>query len=787
MAKKTTKSSARRQQVRQQRARTLSGVRGRLLGWVFSWPALAAVVFATTASVIALTGERALPVSIGERVDQPIYARVDFQVLDAKKTQEAAQLSAARTPSVYRRDPSMLVEAVRPELMRLYQSAIEAETYEAFQQTASAKGWNVSEEAFEKLHGMSDESARARFQDWVDEIPLEAELIVRKLSEEDREPPSTARYFLLEAETGEPTKIQDLDRRLASQEIAEHLTDRAAHLARGFPAQIAEAVRDIILTGLKAHPTVHFDKQRTAEAIAEATRAVEPVYTQYRKGQPIVNPHTGEGRGVLTAAQYDLLVTERNAYLSMIQSDDPAAEGPRLDRQLRRLGVCSTVTLISIALFVYIGMHQPRVLKSPGRMATLGVLALGTLLASRALGLNWPHTPELALIPCLIAAGILAIAYPPRFAFGVMGILTVMVTLLLEGGVTLLLLLAVGVAVTIYQLGEIRSRTKIITAGGVTALAVAVTTAAGALASGQTPDYVWRHALWAGACALLASFVVSGVLPFIERVFRIATSLTLLEWRDPTRPLLQLLAHEAPGTYSHSLALGTMAEAACEAIGANGLLAQVGALYHDIGKIHKAAYFAENQAGRISRHDNLAPSMSLLIILAHVKDGVEMAKEYKLPRVLHQFIEEHHGTTVVRYFHHMASEKQPHIASGRHDREVSEAEFRYGGPKPRTKESAVLMLCDGVEGAVRSLPEPTAGRIESRVHQIVMDRLNDGQFDDCDITLREIKKVEDSLVKSLCGIYHGRVAYPKAGQPGQALAPAEIPRPPRQTVRPVAG
>lgn len=234
-----------------------------------------------------------------------------------------------------------------------------------------------------------------------------------------------------------------------------------------------------------------------------------------------------------------------------------------------------------------------------------------------------------------------------------------------------------------------------------------------------------------------------------------------MEWRDANRPLLQRLAREAPGTYNHSLVLGTMAEAACEAIGANGLLAHVGALYHDIGKIPKAEYFAENQEASINRHDQLAPTMSLLIILGHVKDGIEMAKEFGLPRVLIPFIAEHHGTTVVRYFHHMAAEKHSQTAVGKHDKEVSESGFRYPGPKPRSKETAILMLCDGVEGAVRALSEPTAGRIESIVSQVLQARLKDGQFDECDITLRELHLVEQSLSKSLCRFYHGRVAYPK--------------------------
>ena len=318
-----------------------------------------------------------------------------------------------------------------------------------------------------------------------------------------------------------------------------------------------------------------------------------------------------------------------------------------------------------------------------------------------------------------------------------------------------------------YQLNDIRSRTKIITAGLLTAAAVALASAAGALGNGQPLEYAWRHALWGGGCALMAAFVVSGMLPFVERAFRVATSMTLLEWSDSRRPLLQLLAREAPGTHQHSLVLGTLAESACEAIGANGLLAQVGALYHDIGKIPKAQYFVENQEGRINWHDSLSPTMSLLIILGHVKDGLEMAKQYKLPRILHQFIAEHHGTTVVRYFHHMASEKQPLIASGKHDREVPETEFRYRGPRPQSRESAVLMLADGAEGAVRALAEPTVGRIESTVHQIVNARLNDGQFDDCEITLREIRQVEDALVKALSRHHHGRVAYPKKAAPAE--------------------
>jgi putative nucleotidyltransferase with HDIG domain len=216
-----------------------------------------------------------------------------------------------------------------------------------------------------------------------------------------------------------------------------------------------------------------------------------------------------------------------------------------------------------------------------------------------------------------------------------------------------------------------------------------------------------------------------------------------------------MLAAEAPGTYNHSLLVGALAESAADAISANGLLCRAGAYYHDIGKINKPEYFIENQIQNISRHERLSPAMSLLVIIGHVKDGIEMAKEYKLPASLYAFIPEHHGTTLVEYFYHAAKQ-----ARGPDDPEVADTAFRYPGPKPQSRETAILMLCDGVEGAVRAMSEPTPNRIETVVSKIIQKRLMDGQFDECDLTFRELAQVEKSLVKSLCGIYHARIVYP---------------------------
>jgi len=191
----------------------------------------------------------------------------------------------------------------------------------------------------------------------------------------------------------------------------------------------------------------------------------------------------------------------------------------------------------------------------------------------------------------------------------------------------------------------------------------------------------------------------------------------------------------------------------------------VGAYYHDIGKINKPEYFVENQLGSPSKHNKLSPAMSLLIITGHVKDGIELAREYGLPPVLYEFIATHHGTTLVQYFYHAATEQRRAAGS---DRAPEEVEFRYPGPKPRSKECAILMLADASESSVRAMPEPTAGRIEMQAHAIVSQRLMDGQLDECDLTLREVHEIEKSLVKSLCGIYHGRIAYPKAKPKSEA-------------------
>ncbi|MGD8500995.1 MAG: HDIG domain-containing protein, partial [Phycisphaerales bacterium] len=339
------------------------------------------------------------------------------------------------------------------------------------------------------------------------------------------------------------------------------------------------------------------------------------------------------------------------------------------------------------------------------------------------------------------------------------------------------LTMAAGAITCCFCLKEIRTRIKLLKVSTLAAVIVfAAAAALNYLSHNVEPAGVLSDSGLHAGIALVVGVLIQGLLPLIEKVFRIATSMTLLDYSDANQRLLKRLHMEAPGTFSHSLLIGSIAEAAAEAIGRNGLLCRVGAYYHDVGKINKAGYFIENELGSESRHKELSPTMSHLIIVGHVKDGIEMAKEYALPSVLRQFVETHHGTTLIEHFYNEAKKLKTKNSKGKAAETPSESEFRYPGPKPRTKEAAIVMLADTVESAVRSLAEVTPTKIEAVVHNMAMKRLQDGQFDECDLSLRELSQIEASISKTLAAHYHGRIAYPQPPDvPPETQSQAEQP------------
>jgi len=441
--------------------------------------------------------------------------------------------------------------------------------------------------------------------------------------------------------------------------------------------------------------------------------------------------------------------------------------------------MAAIVALVCMGAAIYTHHYRVEITRSMGLAVSLLGLLMVLLVVAKIIDF-FEGQAYFEIGVAIACAIILTIVHNQRFAIGMSLFFGVLVCLAVGRQATLELYLTMmaGIVSCCFALKEIRTRMKLLDVTTMACLVVLATAlgagfiaigprgaAADVIAYDEARKLVWINGFKAAGVTVGVGVLLQGLLPVIERVFRVATSMTLLDYSDANQPLLKRLAMEAPGTFSHSLLLGSLAEAAAESIGANGLLARVGAYYHDIGKINKPGYFIENQLGMASRHEQLSPMMSQLIIVGHVKDGIEMAKEYGLPKVLWQFIESHHGTTLVEYFYNEAKKKE----GGKGP--VSESEFRYAGPTPQTKEAAIVMLCDAVEGAVRSLGEVTPMRIEAVVHNMAMKRLQDGQFDRCDMTLRELSKIEESLSKSLAAQYHGRIAYPKApdepvGRPG---------------------
>ena len=261
------------------------------------------------------------------------------------------------------------------------------------------------------------------------------------------------------------------------------------------------------------------------------------------------------------------------------------------------------------------------------------------------------------------------------------------------------------------------------------------------------------------ANALACTIMVMFLLPVFESLFDLATNFTLMELSDLNRPLLRRLIMEAPGTYHHSLMVGNLVETVAREVRANGLEARVGAYYHDIGKLSKPEYFFENTGDRENKHENLAPRMSAIILVAHVKEGIELARNEKLPRIIVDAISEHHGRTVMAYFYQKALEYDSNDS-------VNADEFRYPGPRPRSKETALIMLADSCEAAVRSLRDPTAPKIRAIVQKIIEMRTADGELDESGLTLNDIAMIREKFIQLLTSVFHPRIAYPMQREEG---------------------
>ncbi|HKB41442.1 MAG TPA: HDIG domain-containing protein [Gemmataceae bacterium] len=488
------------------------------------------------------------------------------------------------------------------------------------------------------------------------------------------------------------------------------------------------------------------DKRNDPRFCDQVRKAVPPVMETYDRGIVIVQ------RGQrITDSHRTLLEAEARAYHRSLGFGE---------RARRAFALFLMMSLMAVLVVLYVVRFQPKLAHNTSQIVKVCSLMVLTYLAWLILSRPPWHA---GLVPLTVSAMVLAIAFRPQFALMLCFSFSIVVTASRGNGMDHLLVQIGGQALAVLLMRNVRTRTQLVevaAAAGIGFVAMTVTTAL--LTSQLGPVFredCGRRFVW----GLLAGFLVTGCLPLIERFFGIVTDIRLLELADGSHPLMQELIRRAPGTYNHSLSVASLAENAAEAIGGNPLLTRVGAYFHDIGKMLKPGYFVENQNGH-NLHDTLEPGLSTLIIIGHVKDGVALAEQYGLPPPVIDFIQQHHGTTLVEYFYRAALRMQEETGNAPARQEGTpcplEASFRYPGPKPQSREGGIVMLADAVESASRALPDPSPGSLRKLVRDLLMKRLLDGQFEESGLTLTELHVIEETLCKGLTGLYHSRIKYP---------------------------
>lgn len=476
-------------------------------------------------------------------------------------------------------------------------------------------------------------------------------------------------------------------------------------------------------------PNFFYDKEKTDELIKETLKQVPPV--MIKKNQIVVS----EGEPV-TAHQLELLGT-----LGLL-SDSASALYIYI-----ALGVL--VIIVMYLQYGYIHKYYPAINKEFSKIVMISILNVFPVILARLFGMMSNYIIPLACMPMLIT---LLLNYKISLVFSMLNVILIGGAVGFNPNIIILAILNVVLGGTLLR--KMQQRNDILYSSiTVAVLSSILTFSVGTLTTNNFME-ILADSTFAAAGAILSGILTIGVLPFFESTFDIVTNAKLLELSNPNNPLLKKLLMEAPGTYHHSILVANLAELAAEQVGGNPLLARIGAYYHDVGKTKRPYFFRENQFGKKNPHDRLKPEVSSKIIISHVKDGSELAKEYNLPKTIHYFIVTHHGETLVKYFYLTVKN------NSENPDEVKEEDFKYPGPKPMSKEQGIVMLADSTEAAVRSINEPTEEKIEKMVNNIIDDKLASGQLDNCDLTLRDISKIKKCFLKALNGIHHERIEYP---------------------------
>lgn len=668
-------------------------------------PLLVALVFTLTLAILTIDflPDRLAGIQLGKPSPKTVKASRDISFVDFEKTEDLRQEAASHIQKVYNRDwaaESQVTDSIR----NFFSSVRQARDNQALEPEA-------------KLDLLSKSIG----------VDFNKEVIRTALNMPEADLAST-----------ESTIINQVNQIYREQLTEENIDSKKKELLSVIGGLTKDKNKNAIITEAFTQylkPNYTYDEAATARLKKEASAGVTPVVINKQKGEIVVR----EGE-VVTAAQVKIL----KELGLMSRGVD-----------LARLAGLSLFALVSfIAFSIYLYLFQRKIYESDRLIAVLAIIFLVTILVAKFVGPFY----SFFLIPVGAAAMLTVLLFNIETAVLVILMLSLFSGLIAGQNYQYTLYgLLIGLF-AIYAINNIRHRTDLALAGAWVTLGTTVLALITTLLSGAGWFDMVKNLGWGLLGGISTAVLTIGALPFLEKAFGITTDIKLVELSYANQPLLRELMMKAPGTYNHSIMTGNLAESAAEAIGANPLLARVGAYYHDIGKVKRPLFFIENQIGGENPHDNTNPSLSCLIITSHVKEGVDLARKYRLPKEIVDIINEHHGTSVVAYFYHKAKENIVKEV-------VSEENFRYSGRRPKTKEAALVMLADSVEAAARTISKPSPGRIEQLIKRIVQSKLDDGQLSESNLTLNDIECIIKSFTQVLSGLYHTRVEYPSVPLP----------------------
>ncbi len=705
---------------------------------------------------------------IGDLVEKDIKAPTDLQIPDTVANQEARKKIENETPSVYDFDLQMITEIeqrIAQGFQRMRNPSPEEKTFQDFKPpTVGENGFDqVQRERkreFQKILKISlsentlNTLKENRFSPLI-EKQIQASykfLMDRGLIQDKTLLKDDVRRGIILRVVGEGKEsfLRNLDAISDIQEAEERLEKSTQNRSELDPSQ-GKAVLEI--TSKLLTPNITFNKSETVVRKQEAATHIKPLFYQVRKGETLLRA------GERVTADHTPLLEEMNRYRQTATI-------------LQILSGLFLIVVVIVSIFFWdFKRHLSKISISKTKLPLLAILLVGTLIIAK---LSHFFLITLADRFSFIDASTISFALP--IAAGAMMVsllfdihiaLLAAFTLSLFAGIMVpeenlfILYTFVGSLVAAYSVVQCSRRSGLIRAGLFVGIANGLLAFSINLYQGQllTLNCLFEIVFGLGG-GLLASLLVSAFLPLIESLFKVTTDIKLLELLDPNHPLLRNLFITARGTYYHSMMVSHLAESAAKAIDENPLLARVSCYYHDIGKMLKPEYYIENQLTGPNRHDHLSPNMSSLIIAAHVKEGIELAKSYKLPEVIIDIIPQHHGTRLMKFFYEKAKkDHDPELPS------IKEEDFRYPGPKPQTKIAGIIMLADGVEASSRVLTDPSPARIETHVEKIVTNVFIDGQLDECNLTMSELRSIKECFTQVLTGAFHRRIEYPGAGPP----------------------